>query len=191
MWRARWSEREKQRLHTTHWKGFAPVCFLKWRVSSSERAKRHSHPSHEHWYGFSPSTDKKKKQIFIFFRSQRSFDNGDSFFFDACASTVRHKSVCLICLSALLMKAAGFMFVDNSGMGARSVSKHNVYACQTHSSACQHIFIPYKKKTTQKQLFRFVCFYLCGSVDELLNETTWCTLSCTLKKKEFKYICEF
>lgn len=54
MWSARWSEREKQRLHTPHWKGFAPVCFLKWRVSSSERANRHSHPSQEHWYGFSP-----------------------------------------------------------------------------------------------------------------------------------------
>ena len=54
MWRARWSEREKLRLQTEHWKGLAPVCFLKWRVSSSERAKRQSQPSHEHLYGFSP-----------------------------------------------------------------------------------------------------------------------------------------
>lgn len=27
MCRARWSEREKLRLHTPHWKGLAPVCF--------------------------------------------------------------------------------------------------------------------------------------------------------------------
>lgn len=55
MCKARWSEREKQRQHTVHWNGLAPVCFLKWRVSSSERAKRHSHPSQEQAYGFSPS----------------------------------------------------------------------------------------------------------------------------------------
>ena len=59
---ARWSEREKQRLHTAHWKGLAPVCFLKWRVSSSERAKRHSHPSQEHSYGFSPAATQQQQQ---------------------------------------------------------------------------------------------------------------------------------
>lgn len=37
-----------------HLNGFAPVCFLKCRVSSSLLAKRHSQPSHEHLYGFSP-----------------------------------------------------------------------------------------------------------------------------------------
>lgn len=31
------------------------MCFLKCRVSSSLRAKRHSQPSHEHLYGFSPA----------------------------------------------------------------------------------------------------------------------------------------
>ncbi len=30
------------------------MCFLKCRVSSSLLAKRHSQPSHEHLYGFSP-----------------------------------------------------------------------------------------------------------------------------------------
>lgn len=54
MWRARWSEREKQRPQWWHLKGLAPVCFLKWRVSSSDRANLHSQPSHEHRYGFSP-----------------------------------------------------------------------------------------------------------------------------------------
>lgn len=37
-----------------HLNGFAPVCFLKCLVNSSLRAKRHSQPSHEHLYGFSP-----------------------------------------------------------------------------------------------------------------------------------------
>ncbi len=37
-----------------HLNGFAPVCFLKCLVSSSLLAKRHSQPSHEHLYGFSP-----------------------------------------------------------------------------------------------------------------------------------------
>lgn len=32
----------------------------------------------------------------------------------------------------------------------------------------------------------FLFFYLCGSVDELLNEKTWCILSYTLKKKKKK-----
>lgn len=54
MWSARWSEREKQRPQWWHLKGLAPVCFLKWRVSSSDRANLHSQPSHEHRYGFSP-----------------------------------------------------------------------------------------------------------------------------------------
>ena len=38
-----------------HLNGFAPVCFLKCLVNSSLRAKRHSQPSHEHLYGFSPA----------------------------------------------------------------------------------------------------------------------------------------
>ena len=33
----RWSEREKRRLHVSHWNGFSPVCFRWWRTSSSER----------------------------------------------------------------------------------------------------------------------------------------------------------
>lgn len=55
MWSARWSEREKHRPQWWHLKGLAPVCFRKWRVSSSERANLHSQPSHEHRYGFSPA----------------------------------------------------------------------------------------------------------------------------------------
>lgn len=54
MWSAKWSDREKQRPQWWHLKGLAPVCFLKWRVSSSERANLHSQPSQEHRYGFSP-----------------------------------------------------------------------------------------------------------------------------------------
>lgn len=34
------------------------MCFLKCLVSSSLRAKRHSQPSHEHLYGFSPAEHK-------------------------------------------------------------------------------------------------------------------------------------
>lgn len=56
MWRARWSEREKQRPQWWHLKGFAPVCLRKCRVSSSDLANRHSQPSQEHRYGFSPET---------------------------------------------------------------------------------------------------------------------------------------
>ncbi|KAF3841960.1 hypothetical protein F7725_023911 [Dissostichus mawsoni] len=40
--RARWSDREKEREQTAHWKGLAPVCFRKWRVSSSDRANLQS-----------------------------------------------------------------------------------------------------------------------------------------------------
>ena len=47
MCRARWSEREKLRSQWTHLNGFTPVCFRWCRVSSSERAKRHSQPSQE------------------------------------------------------------------------------------------------------------------------------------------------
>lgn len=46
--RARWSEREKVRSQSGHWNGFTPVCFRKWRVSSSERANFHVQPSHMH-----------------------------------------------------------------------------------------------------------------------------------------------
>lgn len=144
---ARWSEREKQRLHTPHWKGFAPVCFLKWRVSSSERANRHSHPSQEHWYGFSPSAkkqnNKKKKQIDTLFNSteyflQMTYEWVLMMKKLRWASTVSHKSVCPVFLAALFMRAAGFMWFDSSEMWARSVSRQTASACQVHSSAWQH-----------------------------------------------------
>lgn len=52
MWRflcrARWSEREKLRSQSGHWKGLIPVCFRKCLVSSSDRANFHVHPSHVH-----------------------------------------------------------------------------------------------------------------------------------------------
>ncbi len=41
IWRAKWSDLANDLSHTLHLKGFAPVCFLMWRVSSSERAKCH------------------------------------------------------------------------------------------------------------------------------------------------------
>ncbi|TNN39054.1 hypothetical protein EYF80_050776 [Liparis tanakae] len=46
------------RSHLSQWlhlKGLAPVCFRKCLVSSSLRAKRHTQPSHEQRYGFSPA----------------------------------------------------------------------------------------------------------------------------------------
>lgn len=45
----RWSDLEKDLWHKWHLKGFWPVCFLKWRVSSSERANFHVQPSQVHW----------------------------------------------------------------------------------------------------------------------------------------------
>lgn len=54
IWSARWSDLEKHLSQWEHLKGLDPVCFLKWRVNSSDRANLHSHPSHEHLYGFSP-----------------------------------------------------------------------------------------------------------------------------------------
>ncbi|TNN70621.1 hypothetical protein EYF80_019205 [Liparis tanakae] len=60
---ARWSDREKEREQTAHWKGLAPVCFRKWRVSSSERAKRQSQLSHVHLYGFSPAGGEEKREL--------------------------------------------------------------------------------------------------------------------------------
>lgn len=52
MWRflcrARWSEREKLRSQSGHWKGLIPVCFRKCLVSSSDRANFHVHPSQVH-----------------------------------------------------------------------------------------------------------------------------------------------
>ena len=51
---AKWSLREKDLSQWTHLKGLTPVCFLWCLVSSSDRAKRHSQPSHEQRYGFSP-----------------------------------------------------------------------------------------------------------------------------------------
>ena len=44
MCRERWSEREKARSHILHWNGLSPVCFLKWRVSSSDRANLQPQP---------------------------------------------------------------------------------------------------------------------------------------------------
>ena len=58
MWRARWSDREKHLSHWPHLKGFAPVCFRKWRVSSSERANRQPQPAQPQLYGFSPESCK-------------------------------------------------------------------------------------------------------------------------------------
>lgn len=54
MWRARWSDLEKHRSQWLHLNGLDPVCFLKCLVNSSDLANLHSHPSHEHLYGFSP-----------------------------------------------------------------------------------------------------------------------------------------
>lgn len=48
LWRARWSEREKLRSQSGHWKGLTPVCFRKCRVSSSDRANFHVQPSQVH-----------------------------------------------------------------------------------------------------------------------------------------------
>lgn len=53
---------DKAPSHLSQWlhlNGFAPVCFLKCLVNSSLRAKRHSQPSHEHLYGFSPAKSAK------------------------------------------------------------------------------------------------------------------------------------
>ena len=60
MWRARWSDLEKLLSHWAHLKGLTPVCLRRWRVSSSDRANRHSQPSHEHRYGFSPEREMKE-----------------------------------------------------------------------------------------------------------------------------------
>lgn len=46
--KARWSEREKLRSQSGHWKGLTPVCLRKCLVSSSERANFHVQPSHMH-----------------------------------------------------------------------------------------------------------------------------------------------
>lgn len=48
LWRARWSEREKLRSQSGHWKGLIPVCFRKCLVSSSDRANFHVQPSQVH-----------------------------------------------------------------------------------------------------------------------------------------------
>ena len=48
MCNAKWSLRENDLSQWTHLNGFTPVCFRWWRVSSSDRAKRHSQPSQEH-----------------------------------------------------------------------------------------------------------------------------------------------
>lgn len=62
MWRARWSDRENARSHKWHWNGRCPVCFRKWRVSSSERANFQPQPSQLQWYGFSPKNTKNNHQ---------------------------------------------------------------------------------------------------------------------------------
>lgn len=58
--RARWSEREKLRSQSEQRNGLIPVCLRKCRVSSSERANFHVHPSHVQWYGFSPETQHRE-----------------------------------------------------------------------------------------------------------------------------------
>ena len=63
MWRAKWSDLEKLLSHWRHLNGLRPVCFRWCLVSSSERANRHSQPSQEHLYGFSPE---RKDQNIIF-----------------------------------------------------------------------------------------------------------------------------
>ena len=55
-----------------HLNGFAPVCFLKCLVSSSLRAKRHSQPSHEHLYGFSPAGGQKQGRWYIEMKPNRN-----------------------------------------------------------------------------------------------------------------------
>lgn len=51
---ARWSLRMKRLWHMGQAKRFSPVWVLRWRDSSSDRAKRLSQPSHLHLKGFSP-----------------------------------------------------------------------------------------------------------------------------------------
>jgi len=58
----RWSDRENERWHRWQRNGFCPVCFRKWRVSSSDRANFQVQPSHVHWYGFSPARPKRPKK---------------------------------------------------------------------------------------------------------------------------------
>ncbi len=58
----RWSDRENERWHRWQRNGFCPVCFRKWRVSSSDRANFQVQPSHVHWYGFSPARPKRQKK---------------------------------------------------------------------------------------------------------------------------------
>lgn len=140
MCKARWSEREKQRLHTQHWNGFAPVCFLKWRVSSSERAKRHSHPSQEHWYGFSPSADNKnmkllrpiKKKIPSWLHSSHfnistnpALMMNNEKGFSACRKSQRIPS-----LSLSIMSTSEFMRSDSGEQRAGPVSRRNLSAYQ-------------------------------------------------------------
>lgn len=139
MCKARWSEREKQRLHTQHWNGFAPVCFLKWRVSSSERAKRHSHPSQEHWYGFSPSAD--NKNIKLLPTENPSSPHSSDFNISTNPTLMmnnekgfsgRHKSQRVPSLSLSIMSTSGFMRSDSGERRARPVSRRNQSACQVH-----------------------------------------------------------
>ena len=58
IWSDKWSLLENALGQCWHWNGLAPVCFLIWRVSSSERANLQVHPSQEQWYGFSPRIKK-------------------------------------------------------------------------------------------------------------------------------------
>ena len=56
IWRAGWSDPENPLSQWLHLKDFAPVCFLYCLVSSSLRAKCHSHTSHEHLGAFRAMT---------------------------------------------------------------------------------------------------------------------------------------
>ncbi|KAG9339371.1 hypothetical protein JZ751_023764 [Albula glossodonta] len=51
----RWSLRMKRLWHRGQAKRFSPVWVRRWRDSSSERAKRRSHPSQLQRKGFSPA----------------------------------------------------------------------------------------------------------------------------------------
>lgn len=65
---ARWRRLPAHLSQWLHLNGFAPVCFLKCLVSSSLRAKRHSQPSHEHLYGFSPAEQTRRGLIELKFK---------------------------------------------------------------------------------------------------------------------------
>lgn len=68
----KWSDRLNDLVHNLQRNGLMPVCLRKCRVNSSDRAKRHSHPSHVHTYGFSPM---KKEKIASKLREKQTKKN--------------------------------------------------------------------------------------------------------------------